>query len=79
MKTNVNNTTEPQHDAKLPVMRSLPADDIDTAIRMLKVHAYSQEEMEEIGDDMTKIDDAFAFDHAVIIQLLGGALDRNDA
>lgn len=79
METNVNNTTEPQHDAKLPVMRSLPSDDIDTAIRMLKVHAYSQEEMEEIGDDMTKIDDAFAFDHAVIIQLLGGALDRNDA
>ncbi len=24
METNVSNTTEPQHDAKLPVMRSLP-------------------------------------------------------
>jgi len=24
METNVDNTTEPQHDAKLPVMRSIP-------------------------------------------------------
>lgn len=61
------------------VMRSLPAEDIDAAIQMLKIHAYSKEEMDEIGDDMTKIDDAFAFDHAVIIQLLGGALEGNDA
>lgn len=60
------------------VMRSLPAEDIDAAIRMLKVHAYSKEEMDEISDDLTMIDDAFAFDHAVIIQLLGGALESNE-
>jgi len=75
------NSNKPQTPAlqQGAVMRSLPAEDIDAAIQMLKVHAYSKDEMDDIGDDMTKIDDAFAFDHAVIIKLLGGALDGNDA
>lgn len=57
-----------------PVMRSLLAENVDSVIRILNMHSYSQEEMDEIGDDMTKINDAFAYDHAVCIMLLGGKL-----
>lgn len=67
--------------AKLPVMRSLPAEDIDTVIEMLKNHAYSQEEMDECEWNANKMEhlDALAFDHAIMINLLGGALEGNDA
>lgn len=63
--------------SKTDVSGALSADNINMAISMLKSHAYSKEEMEEIGDDMGLLDDAFAYDHAVIIQLLGGELDSN--
>jgi hypothetical protein len=59
-------------------MRSLPAEDVDSVIDMLRIHAYSQEEMDECGWDANKMEhlDATAFDHAVMINLLGGKLDR---
>jgi len=63
------------------VMRSLPADDIDSVIAMLRNHAYSKEEMNECGYDANRIEDldALAFDNAIMIELLGGALDGDDA
>lgn len=54
----------------------IPADDIDTIIEMLSVHAYGKEQYEECLKDLSKIDDAFAFDHAAIILLLGRELEE---
>ena len=63
------------------VMRTLPAEDVDSVIEILKHHSYGQEEMDECGWDANKMEhlDSFAFDHAIIIRLLGGALEGNDA
>jgi hypothetical protein len=54
------------------------AANVDTVIEMLRHHAYGQEEMDGCGWDANKMEhlDAFAFDHAVMIQLLGGVLER---
>ena len=59
----------------------LPAEDVDSVIKMLKYHAYGQEEMDECGWNANKMEhlDAFAFDHAMMIHLLGGVLEGNDA
>ena len=59
-------------------MRALPAENIDAVIKMLRNHAYGKEEMDECNWDANKHEnlDAFAFNHAVMIHLLGGELDE---
>lgn len=52
--------------------------DVEAAILMLRQHAYGKEEMDACDWDANKMEhlDAIAFDHAVIITLLGGKLDE---
>ena len=73
------NETSTKHKAAngIKSMRSLPAEDVDSVIAMLKHHAYGKEEMDECGYDANKIEhlDAHAFDNAIMIELLGGTLD----
>jgi hypothetical protein len=54
----------------------IPTETLRKIIEILKQHAYTQSTIDEIGDDLTKIDDAFAYDHAIIIKMLGGELDE---
>ena len=58
------------------IMRSLPAEDVDNVIAMLRNHSYGKEEMDECGWNANKMEhlDAHAFDNAVMITLLGGEL-----
>lgn len=48
---------------------------VQQVIEMLKEHCSTQEEFEAVDEDNPVIDDAFAFDHAYCVLLLGGKLD----
>lgn len=51
---------------------------IDRVIEMLKNHAYGEEEMDECGWDANKMKnlDAIAFEHSIMIKLLGRELEQ---
>ena len=79
MKKQTSKKAPKRHSVKADVMRSLPAEDVDSVLRMLSNHAYGKEQYKKCINDLTKIDDAFAFDNAVMIVLLGGELEGKDA
>lgn len=57
-----------------PKDKVIPYQDWEDAIGMLKQHCFTQEEMDEVGDDLSKVDDTVGHNNALIIKLLGGKL-----
>lgn len=44
---------------------------IDSVIKILSNHSYSQDDLNAIGENVNNVDDGFAYDHAVCVKLLG--------